>query len=68
MASVVNRDPEIMSGTPVFMGTRVPIQNFFDSLEAGETIEEFLDGFPSVTRAQVAALLEEARDRVLEAA
>lgn len=55
---IINVDPEIMSGTPVFDGTRVPIKNLFDSLEGGETIEEFLDGFPSVRREQVIGLLE----------
>jgi uncharacterized protein (DUF433 family) len=67
MASVVNRDPEIMSGTPVFMGTRVPVQHLIDFLEEGDTIDEFLDSFPSVSREQVIAFLEEARDRVFEA-
>lgn len=55
---IINVDPEIMSGAPVFAGTRVPIKNLFDSLECGETIEEFLDGFPSVRREQVIGLLE----------
>ena len=68
MTSVVSRDPEIMSGMPVFAGTRVPIQAFIDSLDAGETIDEFLDGYPTVTREQVIALLEQARDNGLAAA
>jgi uncharacterized protein (DUF433 family) len=63
---VVSRDPEIMSGTPVFPGTRVPVQTLLDYLEAGETIDEFLEGFPSVTRTQVIMFLEEAKDRVIE--
>ena len=63
---VVSRDPEIMSGTPVFPGTRVPVQTLLDYLEAGETIDDFLEGFPSVTRSQVIAFLEEAKDRVIE--
>jgi uncharacterized protein (DUF433 family) len=50
---IVEVDPEKMSGTPVFRGTRVPIQNLFDSLEAGETVDEFLDQYPTVTREQV---------------
>ena len=54
-------DPEIMSGTPVFKGTRVPVQTLLDYLEGGETIDDFLDGFPTVQREQVIAFLEEAR-------
>jgi uncharacterized protein (DUF433 family) len=66
--SVVKVDPEIMSGTPCFTGTRVPIQNLIDYLEGGDSIEEFLDGFPSVSREQVIAFIEEAKNRVLAAA
>jgi uncharacterized protein (DUF433 family) len=55
---VVVRDPEIMSGTPVFVDTRVPIKNLFDYLEAGDSLDEFLDDFPSVSRNQVVAVLE----------
>jgi uncharacterized protein (DUF433 family) len=66
--AVVSRDPEVMSGTPVFPGTRVPVQTLLDYIEAGETIDDFLEGFPSVTRAQVIAFLEEAKDRVVESA
>ena len=62
MSSVVKIDPEIMSGTPCFSGTRVPIQNLIDYLEGGDSIEEFLDGFPTVSREQVIAFLEEAKD------
>jgi uncharacterized protein (DUF433 family) len=51
-------DPEIMGGTPVFRGTRVPLKNLFDYLETGETIEAFLHSFPTVTREQVMATLE----------
>jgi len=57
----INSDPEILGGTPVFTGTRVPIKNLTDSLEAGDSIDEFLDDFPSVSRAQVVEFLEEAR-------
>ena len=64
---VISRDPDIMGGTPVFPGTRVPVQTLLDYLEAGESIDDFLDGFPSVARTQVIAFLEEAKDRVLEA-
>ena len=63
--SVVKIDPEIMSGAPCFAGTRVPIQNLIDYLEGGDSIEEFLDGFPSVSREQVIAFLEEAKDRMV---
>ncbi len=66
--SVVKVDPEIMSGAPCFAGTRVPIQNLIDYLEGGDSIEEFLDGFPTVSREQVIAFLEEAKDRMLAAA
>ena len=65
---VVSRSPDVMGGTPVFAGTRVPVQTLLDYLEAGETINEFLQGFPTVTREQVIAFLEEAKDRVVAAA
>jgi uncharacterized protein (DUF433 family) len=65
---VVSRSPDVMGGTPVFAGTRVPVQTLLDYLEAGETIDEFLKGFPTVTREQVIAFLEEAKDRVVAAA
>jgi uncharacterized protein (DUF433 family) len=64
----VSRDPAVMGGTAVFAGTRVPVQTLLDYLEAGDTIDEFLNGFPSVTRAQIIAFLEDAKDRVIEAA
>jgi uncharacterized protein (DUF433 family) len=64
--AVLSRDPEVMGGAPVFPGTRVPVQTLLDYIEAGETIDDFLEGFPSVTRAQVIAFLEEAKDRVVE--
>lgn len=54
-----------MGGTPVFFGTRVPVQTLLDYLESGETIDAFLEGFPSVTREQVVAFLEEAKDRLV---
>ncbi len=65
MSSVVKIDPDIMSGAPCFAGTRVPIQNLIDYLEGGDSIEEFLDGFPTVSREQVIAFLEEAKDRMV---
>jgi uncharacterized protein (DUF433 family) len=64
---VVHSDPEIMSGTPVFVGTRVPTQSLFDYLEGGETIDDFLDAFPSVQREQVTACLRQARDLLIAA-
>jgi uncharacterized protein (DUF433 family) len=57
----VSIDPEIMSGTPVFAGTRVPVQNLFDYMEGGEDLTEFLDDFPSVSREAAIAVLEMAR-------
>jgi uncharacterized protein (DUF433 family) len=55
---IINTDPEILGGTPVFYGTRVPIKNLFDYLESGETIDYFLDDFEGVQRAQVIKVLE----------
>jgi uncharacterized protein (DUF433 family) len=63
---VVSCNPEIMGGAPVFAGTRVPVQTLLDYLEAGDSIDEFLEGFPSVTRQQVIDFLEEAKDRLVE--
>jgi uncharacterized protein (DUF433 family) len=63
---IVHSDPEIMGGTPVFVGTRVPLQNLIDSLEGGESIDDFLDGFPSVKREQVIAVIEAGRLKMLE--
>ena len=62
---VVHRDPEILGGTPVFVGTRVPVKNLFDYLEAGDSLEVFLDEFASVTRAQAVAALELAREALV---
>ena len=59
--SVSHSDPEILGGTPVFIGTRVPAQTLIDYLEAGHPLNEFLDDFPSVTREQAVAALEEAK-------
>jgi uncharacterized protein (DUF433 family) len=63
--SVVQSDPEILGGTPVFVGTRVPAQSLFDYLEGGDTLDEFLRQFPTVKREQAVAALEQARDSVL---
>ncbi len=65
---IVHSDPEILGGTPVFIGTRVPLQNLIDSLTGGESIEEFLEGFPSVKREQVLAFIEAGKIRILELA
>jgi uncharacterized protein (DUF433 family) len=61
---IVTISPEIMSGTPVFCVTRVPIQNLLDYLKAGDSIDEFLDGFPTVTRAQVIGFLDAAEAQI----
>lgn len=63
--SVVHCDPEILSGTPVFIGTRVPVRNLVDYLEGGHSLDEFLEDFPSVTREQAIAALEEAKGLLL---
>jgi uncharacterized protein (DUF433 family) len=62
----VEVNPKKMSGTPVFRGTRVPIQNLFDCLEDGETLEQFLEQFPTVTREQVSGVLELSKERLLD--
>jgi uncharacterized protein (DUF433 family) len=64
--SVITCSPEIMSGTPVFAGTRVPIKNLWDYLEGGNSLEEFLKDFPTVPRAQAIEVLEMAHRRLLE--
>jgi uncharacterized protein (DUF433 family) len=65
-AEIVTISPEIMSGTPVLCGTRVPIQNLLDYLKAGDSIDEFLDGFPTVTRAQVIGFLDAAEAQIVK--
>jgi uncharacterized protein (DUF433 family) len=62
---VIHSDPGILSGTPVFVGTRVPVKSLFDYLEGGETLDEFLRQFPSVHREQAVAAIELARESVL---
>jgi uncharacterized protein (DUF433 family) len=62
LQSVVHSDPEILGGTPVFQGTRVPWRNLIDYLERGHSLDEFLDAFPSVSREQAVAALEAAHD------
>ncbi len=56
--SVIQSDPEILGGTPVFAGTRVPVKNLIDYLEAGDSLDTFLEAFPSVSREQVIAVLD----------
>lgn len=63
--AVVHSDPDISGGTPVFRGTRVPAQSLFDYLEGGETLDQFLDQFPSVSKEQALAALDLARDFIL---
>lgn len=60
-ASIIVSDPEILGGTPCFRGTRVPVDSLIDYLEAGDTLDEFLENFPSVTREAAIAALEEAK-------
>ncbi len=62
---VIHSDPKILSGTPVFVGTRVPAKSLFDYLEGGETLDEFLHQFPTVKREQALAAIELARDSLL---
>jgi len=62
---VIIRDPEILGGTPVFRGTRVPFKNLLDYLEGAHTLDEFLDEFPTVTREAAIAVLEHAKDLVI---
>jgi uncharacterized protein (DUF433 family) len=66
LEGVIHSDPEIQGGEPVFIGTRVPVRSLFDHLEAGDSIDEFLEGFPSVRREQVIAVLEASQKELLE--
>jgi uncharacterized protein (DUF433 family) len=63
VTQAITRDPETMRGVPVFRGTRVPVQTLFDYLEGGDTLEDFLEGFPTVSRAVALEALEEDRTR-----
>lgn len=63
--TVVHSDPEVMSGTPVFVGTRVPFQTLIDYIEAGEPLSEFLEDFPTVSKEQAIAALEQAKEALL---
>jgi uncharacterized protein (DUF433 family) len=67
-SSVIHSDPDILGGTPVFVGTRVPVQSLFDYLEGGDTLDEFLRQFPSVRRDQAIEALEIARRTLLTSA
>jgi uncharacterized protein (DUF433 family) len=62
---LIESDPEKLGGTPVFYGTRVPIQNLFDCLEEGQTLDQFLDQFPTVTRAMALQVLEASKEQLL---
>ena len=62
---VISCSPDVMGGTPVFAGTRVPVQTLLDYLEAGDSIDDFLVGFPTVTREQIIRFLEQAKDRLV---
>lgn len=64
-ARSITSSPDILGGTPVFAGTRVPVQTFIEYIKAGESIEQFLEGFPSVKREQLLAFLDETKDLVL---
>jgi len=61
---IITSSPEVMGGTPVFTGTRVPVQTLLDYLKGGESVDDFLEGFPTVTREQVIAFLEEAERQI----
>jgi uncharacterized protein (DUF433 family) len=67
LKGIVHSDPDIMGGAPVFVGTRVPLQNLIDALEGGESIDDFLEGFPSVKRSQAIAVIEAGQLKMLEA-
>ena len=66
LKGIIHSDPEIMGGTPVFVGTRVPLQNLIDSLEGGESVEDFLEAFPTVTLEQAIAVIGAGKLKMLE--
>lgn len=66
LKGVVHSNPQVMGGTPVFVGTRVPLQNLIDCLEGGESVEDFLEAFPTVTRIQAIAVIEAGKLKMLE--
>ncbi|HEV2706252.1 MAG TPA: DUF433 domain-containing protein [Pyrinomonadaceae bacterium] len=63
---IITASPDVMGGTPVFAKTRVPVQTLLDYLKAGESIDDFLEGFPTVTKEQVIAFLEEAEEQIVK--
>lgn len=63
---IITSSPDVMGGTPVFAGTRVPVQTLLDYLKAGESIDDFLEGFPTVTKEQVIAFLEGAEEQIIK--
>ncbi|NES87560.1 MAG: DUF433 domain-containing protein [Moorea sp. SIO2B7] len=65
-SEIITATPDVMSGTPVFAGTRVPVQTLLDYLKAGESIDDFLEGFPTVKREQVIAFLEAAKAQIVK--
>ena len=64
--TIITSSTDVMGGTPVFAGTRVPVQTLIDYIKGGESIDDFLDGFPTVTRDQVIAFLEEAQEQIVK--
>ena len=66
LQDIVHSDPEILGGTPVFVGTRVPLQNLIDYLEGGESVDDFLEAFPTVNREQAIAVIEAGKLKMLE--
>jgi uncharacterized protein (DUF433 family) len=65
---IISSSPDVMGGTAVFAGTRVPVQTFIDYIKGGESIDDFLEGFPTVPREQVIAFLEEAKEQMIRTA
>ncbi|MEJ6486997.1 DUF433 domain-containing protein [Nostoc punctiforme UO1] len=65
-SAIITASPDVMSGTPVFAGTRVPVQTLLDYLKAGDSIDDFLEGFPTVKREQVIAFLEAAQAQIVK--
>ncbi|HZT34315.1 MAG TPA: DUF433 domain-containing protein [Nitrososphaera sp.] len=63
---IISSSPDVMGGAPVFAGTRVPVQTFIDYLKGGESIDDFLDGFPTVGKEQLIAFLEEAKEQMIK--
>jgi len=63
---LIESSPDILGGTPVFAGTRVPVQTFIDYIKGGESIDDFLDGFPTVSRDQILLFLDEAKEQMIK--